>query len=390
MYSQHTPGGRYQVIATLGPAISDSKLRRALLAAGATAYRLNTSHLSVQETVDRLELLDRELGPRRPPIVLDLQGSKWRLGATEERVLPEGSLVTLRIETGGTAGAKSANTRSPESEEPTRTADGSQDNPILPVPHPDFFAAARTGVGIVRLNDNKVELEIVDSTPELLTCRVRRGGPVASRKGITLPGVTFRREGLLPKDSRIITETCGHHAVAYALSYVRDAEEMALFRRAVAAAVGGAEVSGYRERDAGGHDAGGSAGRRGDGNSLPRLIAKLERPEAMAAAVEIGARADEIWVCRGDLGTEVGATEMARLVHRFYGIIPRLRVPAVMAGQVLEHMTDCPEPTRSEVCHLHDLLAGGFDGVVLSDEVAVGSHPVAACRTAAQFFELPG
>jgi pyruvate kinase len=76
---------------------------------------------------------------------------------------------------------------------------------------------------------------------------------------------------------------------------------------------------------------------------------------------------------------------MAETVHRFSSRVRALAVPTLLAGQVLEHMTQHAAPTRSEMCYLHDALAGGYQGIVLSDETAIGRHPVECCRIAALF-----
>jgi pyruvate kinase len=93
--------------------------------------------------------------------------------------------------------------------------------------------------------------------------------------------------------------------------------------------------------------------------------------------------ADELWLCRGDLGAELGPRAMAEAVHRFSEQVTGLSVPSIMAGQVLEHMTESSTATRSEVCYLFDTLQKGYRGFVLSDETAIGQNPVAACEVAA-------
>jgi pyruvate kinase len=115
------------------------------------------------------------------------------------------------------------------------------------------------------------------------------------------------------------------------------------------------------------------------------LIAKLERGPALDEAGLIAASADELWLCRGDLGAELGLREMALAVRRFSEGAARCPVPVYLAGQVLEHMTGQPNPTRSEVCYLYDALAQGYHGVVLSDETAIGRYPVESCAAAAMF-----
>jgi pyruvate kinase len=115
------------------------------------------------------------------------------------------------------------------------------------------------------------------------------------------------------------------------------------------------------------------------------VIGKVERREAVDALGAIAERVEAVWICRGDLGSQLGPTALAR----FVGTVDprRLPAPVLMAGQVLEHLTDHPEPTRSEVCHLFDLVARGYAGIVLSDETAIGADPVRAVSTAARLLE---
>jgi len=324
----------------------------AMIVAGATRFRLNTSHLSPDEVEDTVARIRRADIPQTP-IVLDLQGSKWRLGEIGPMELVAGELVELVVGNGG--GRSGGDDRSDSTKSAVAHGDsrGFRSVRRLPVPHADFFTAAATGDGTIRMNDARVELSIEHVGSDRITCTVRRGGPVSSRKGVSLPGATFRREGLLPQDAEIIRRLHGEPGITCALSYVRDAVEMERFDRILG----------------------------GQG----RTIAKIERPEAVVAAEGIAAHAGEVWLCRGDLGAEVGLRRLAELYTAFNRVVPDLPVPVILAGQVLEHMTMSPDPTRSEVCHLQDILNTGYAGIVLSDETAVGAYPVESCRIAAIF-----
>ena len=321
----------YQIVVTLGPASAGESTWQALLAAGATAFRLNTSHLALPQLrvwVARLAAFLAPLEPK-PQLVLDLQGSKWRLGAFPVCELRPGQQVEL---------VNAAST-----DRPNR----------LPVPHPDFFEAAASSSGEITLNDGRVRLALESSRPAGLTARVIQGGELVSLKGVTFTASNYRRERLSQKDQTILVETDRLAFVRYALSYVKDEVEMARYRALI--------------------------------GSSAYLIAKLERQPAVDQARQIAANADELWLCRGDLGAELGARAMAETVHRFSERVKELPGPVLLAGQVLEHMTGQPSPTRSEVCYLHDALTRGYQGVVLSDETAVGQFPVESCRTAALF-----
>ncbi|MBN1834350.1 MAG: hypothetical protein JW820_00800 [Spirochaetales bacterium] len=320
------PGLPYSIVVTLGPATDSDELVAGLLEAGADALRLNGSHLGPQALARWLTRLGGAA-----PVVLDLQGSKWRLGEFPPFALAAGDTVEL------VEGAVS--------EEAGR----------LPVPHPDFFAAAPQSSPELRLDDARCLLQVEDCAPDRLRARVVRGGTIRSRKGITFSRSAFRRESLAERDLELVrvAERSGGPGVRLAVSYVRDAAEMTTYRRLLG-------PSAY-------------------------LIAKIERATAVGEAAGIAETADELWLCRGDLGAEMGARGMAEAVHRFSSALSDLPVPALLAGQVFEHMTRNPSPTRSEVCFLYEALLGGFRGVVLSDETAVGDFPLESCRAAAMF-----
>ena len=321
----------YQIVATLGPSSHTGEIWQAMLAAGATGFRLNTSHLSLPELqgwVDRLRAVLSARDPR-PPLVLDLQGSKWRLGQFPACELVAGQRVALAL-------AASADRAG-----------------VLPVPHPDFFRAAELSSGEIVLNDARSRLVLESRNADGLSTRVILGGAISARKGITYTASTYRQESLGETDRAILARMGNLTGIRYALSYVKDAAEMAAYRAQV----------------------GGSA----------HLIAKLERRSAVEEAAQIAAVADEMWLCRGDLGAELGAKAMAAAAYEFTGRVRGLPVPVLLAGQVFEHLTEHSTPTRSEVCMVYDALMKGYDGFVLSDETAIGRDPVESCRVAALF-----
>ncbi len=338
----------YEVIATLGPSCADAAVWEKLLAAGASAFRLNSSHLTVDELtvwLNRLEAFFEARGSS-VEVVIDLQGSKWRLGTLEPRFLDLDQQVTLIL----------AEAVSPGSN--VQTA-------VLPVPRADFFRAAPLSDGEVVLNDAKVRLRIEGIQENAVIALVTQAGPVSARKGITLPGSSYRSEALSKKDHEIVTRTRQWSFASYAISYVKDAVEMRRYRAVFDALPG----------------------------KPPKLIAKLERAQAMDEASEIAQALlpnGALWVCRGDLGAEVGLPAMAQAVHHLTQQIGSIPAPLLMAGQVLEHMTLSPNPTRSEVCYLHDCLRAGYRGFILSDEAAAGPYPVESCRAAAVFRQALG
>jgi pyruvate kinase len=320
----------YDIVATLGPSSNTPTIWQGMLAAGATAFRLNTSHLSLvqlQQWLDQLTPFLSALNPV-PPLVLDLQGSKWRLGEFATRTLEPGQLIELVY------------------------APTSNRSNTLPVPHTDFFQAALVSSDEIVLNDAKIKLVREAIGAESLRVKVVIGGEISARKGITFAASDYRQEELSDKDRMILDRTRHLPFVRYAISYIRDATEMRKYRAYL-----------------------------GD----TYLIAKIERQPAVIDALPIALIADELWLCRGDLGAEIGLRAMAETAQRFFTSIGDLSIPVLMAGQVLEHMVEHPAPTRSEVCYLYEALLKGYRGVVLSDEAAIGHYPIESCRIAAMF-----
>lgn len=318
----------YQIVATLGPASSEIESWSSMLQSGVSGFRLNTSHLSVNQLPDWIDNLT-QIGRPDIPLILDLQGSKWRLGMFSEFELRAGQIVIL-----------------------VHAADEEKAN-TLPVPHADFFGAAALSNGIIILNDAKSRLQIERLESGRIEARVIQGGWIASRKGITFESTGYRQESLPEKDQQIIAQTRHLDYIRYAVSYIRDAQEMAHYRRSIGAGA--------------------------------YLIAKLERGAAVAEAPAIAEIADELWLCRGDLGAEIGLAAMARTVTQFSRIVAQLKRPVYLAGQLLEHMTHFPNPTRSELCYIYEAIHYGYAGIVLSDETAIGKYPLESCRMAALF-----
>ena len=321
----------YEIVATLGPNSNNASVWRAMIAAGITMFRLNTSHLSLiqlQTWLEKLQPFLTSISPV-PTLVLDLQGSKWRLGHFQTFELFPGQNVELIFA------------------EKTERAN------VLPIPHIDFFEAAAGSSPEIVMDDAKIQLEVISVESDQIKVTVKKGGLIKPRKGVTYSASDYRSESLTEKDQTILEKSRNLSFVRYALSYVKDAGEMA----------------GYRAYT---------------GDST-HLIAKLERRQAVDEATQIQRYADELWLCRGDLGAELGYKAMAETVHAFSKQVVSLTKPVFLAGQLLEHMSEHNTPTRSEICTLYDMLTMGYRGVVLSDETAIGMYPVESCRTAAMF-----
>jgi pyruvate kinase len=318
-------------VLTIGPA-SEDPANLFLLRGAATRFRLNTAHLSSERLTELLQRLSDATPPGTEPlpVILDLQGAKIRLGRCPHGTLPLGE-ITLHLR-----------------EETDTLTD-------LPLPHPEVFQQTRVG-DILFLNDRRVTLEITaktDSTTLRAVCR--HPGEIGPGKGVNSPHHAFVPARVTPGDQCAIAIGNRFPFVEYAVSFLATGAEADLFR----------PLTGDR-----------------------RLIAKIERPLALGHLEGICTRFDEVWLCRGDLGAEVGWRGLGRAQAEFTDRIATLGKPALLAGGVLGSMVFAPHPSRSEVVHLHDALTAGFAGIVLSDETACGSRVTDVVAFLHEFFDL--
>jgi pyruvate kinase len=205
-----------------------------------------------------------------------------------------------------------------------------------------FFEALKPE-DIISLNDAKVKLEVIQVDKERAETKVLINGPLDSFKGINRAIHPIPFTQVFEKDEQAIATGLKYVFTQFACSFVLDGKEATYLRPLIA---------------------------------NKHLIAKIERPEAMTHLATIGHYFDELWFCRGDMGSQVGLNQLGFLQETFIRQANLLKKPKLLAGQVFEHMTHFPEPTRSEVVHLYDVIKAGFEGVVLSDETAIGSYPL--------------
>ena len=305
-----------QTVMTLGPATAAPEMIERLMDTAAR-FRLNASHLPGDELLAWLERLGEvyhRCGASRP-VVIDLQGAKMRVARLAHPRRLAGAITLVCEE-----------------------ADRGLDDEV-PVPHPELFEVVRPKERLT-LDDGRITLEVEQVADRRIRARVVSGELLRSNKGINRMDhpVPFRK--LTAADRRALEQARPFSCCQFAFSFVLDGSEAASLRQ-----------------ETGAH-----------------LVAKLERPEALDQVPAIAAAFDELWLCRGDLGSQAGLAALGPLQHEFARRIPDLEVPALLAGQVLEHMTHHAEPTRTEVVHLHDAARLGWAGVVLSDETAVGKH----------------
>ena len=322
------PTKHAKIVATLGPASDDRRTIEALFEAGADVFRLNFSHGVHEDHQRRLQTVrDIERDSGRPVgVLLDLQGPKLRIGT-----FPDGP---IRLEP-GQAFRLDLDERSP----------GSAERVLLP--HPEIFAALQPGSELL-LDDGRVRLQVERCGADFAETRVVAGGPLSDRKGVNVPGVVLPLSSLTDKDRRDLEFGLKLGVDWVALSFVQRPEDIVEVRELVE----------------------GQAG----------IVAKLEKPAAIAALDAIVAETDAVMVARGDLGVEMPAEQVPAIQKRIVDACRRAGKPVIVATQMLESMVTAPVPTRAEASDVATAIYEGADAVMLSAESASGRHPVEAVR----------
>jgi pyruvate kinase len=215
----------------------------------------------------------------------------------------------------------------------------------------------RPGADIL-LDDGKLRLKVLEVKGKDVTCEVIVGGCLSAHKGINLPGVAVSAPSLTEKDMHDLEFGLEHEVDFVALSFVRTADDVRNLRAAIAE-------------------------RRPPG-LRPRIIAKIEKPQAIANIDEIIGATDGVMVARGDLGVELPAEDVPLLQKMIVGRCNGAGKPVIIATQMLESMINSSTPTRAEVSDVANAVLDGGDAVMLSGETSVGKYPVETVRMMAR------
>jgi pyruvate kinase len=215
----------------------------------------------------------------------------------------------------------------------------------------------RPGADIL-LDDGKLRLKVLEVKGKDVTCEVIVGGCLSAHKGINLPGVAVSAPSLTEKDMHDLEFGLEHEVDFVALSFVRTADDVRNLRAAIAE-------------------------RRPPG-LRPRIIAKIEKPQAIANIDEIIGATDGVMVARGDLGVELPAEDVPLLQKMIVGRCNGAGKPVIIATQMLESMINSSTPTRAEVSDVANAVLDGGDAVMLSGETSVGKYPVETVRIMAR------
>jgi pyruvate kinase len=321
-----------RIICTLGPASESPEVLEAMVRAGMDVARLNFSHGTHEQhaaRIARLRRVAKKVG--RPVAILqDVQGPKIRLGkfVDGQATVADGDLVLVT----------------------TRPVLGTRE--IIPTPILSLPRDVKKGDPIL-LDDGRVRLEVLSVRGRDVRCKVAIGGVLKDHKGLNLPGALVSVPTVTEKDIEDLAFGQAQGVDYVALSFVRSADDVKRARAHVKKL------------------------------GTP-LIAKIEKPQAVAALEEIAAASDGIMVARGDLGVEMPLEMLPATQKWAVKITNELGGLVIVATEMLESMVNNNRPTRAEVSDVANAILDGADAVMLSGETAAGKYPVEAVRTMAK------
>ena len=319
-----------KIVATIGPSSYDKAVLKEMFAAGLNVARINFSHSNHQEAkqiFDWVQELNQE-EDRNVAVLGDLQGPKLRLGNVEE------------------------NQKIKKGQEITITTDECIGNSSrVYITYPDFPKDVKVGDSIM-LDDGKLILR-AESTNERneVKAMVVQGGELKSKKGVNLPNTKISLPCLTPKDLADLDFSLKIGVEWIGLSFVRNVEDIIELQEII------------KKND-----------------SHARVIAKIEKPEAIQQIDEIIMQSDAIMVARGDLGVEVPMERVPNLQKLITRKCIKHSTPVIIATQMMESMMDSLSPSRSDVNDVANAVHDRVDGVMLSGETSVGKYPVGVIK----------
>ncbi len=318
-----------KIICTLGPAVDNEDMIRALIRTGMNAARFNFSHGSHEEHLNRLNLLKSVRDSMGRPVasILDTKGPEIRIRSFETKSisLEAGDLFTLT----------------------TREVQGNVN--LVSVTYPELHKEVSAGQEIL-IDDGLVALKVEKIDGQDIRCTVENGGTLSANKSINIPGVHIHLPALTEKNVSDIQFGVENDFDFIAASFVRRAADVQAVRE-VLDRFGGQEI---------------------------RIIAKIENQEGVDNIDEILEAADGIMVARGDLGVEIPAAKVPILQKQIIRKGLQAGKPVITATQMLDSMMRNPRPTRAEVSDVANAVFDGTSCVMLSGETAGGKYPLEA------------
>jgi pyruvate kinase len=316
------------IVCTIGPASRPVKILEGMMRLGMTAARLNFAHGTLRDHAADIRSIREASRKSGIPcdILADLPGPKIRLGRLRREPvhLRKGRLVRLT----------------------DRKVEGTSRE--LPVSYEGLSRSVRKG-GLVYLNDGFLQLKAVGKSGPDLLCRVLVGGSLLSFKGVNLPGAEMKLDPVTGRDLEFLEFGLDQGLDLFGVSFMEKASDIGKIRA--------------------------FAAKRG---KRIRAMAKIERVEALRRLDSILGATDMVMVARGDLGVQIPLEEVPMAQKRILRRAGRMRVPAVTATQMLESMVRNLRPTRAEAADVANAVLDGTSALMLSEETAVGEHPLEA------------
>jgi len=328
------PLKRTKIICTIGPASSSDEILEKMIRQGMDIARINTSHSNTGE-VSRLVKKIRKISSennKNIAIILDLQGPKIRIGELKENIeLKSGQNIVF------TTSKKARLTKE-------------YNDPIVEVSYSGFIEDIKEG-GIIFIDDGLIECKVkkIDKKARTAVCRTIIGGILSSNKGINLPDVSVSVDSVTRKDIEFLKLGIKLKVDFIAQSFVRNKKDIIRVKNEI----------------------------KKSGSTI-KVIAKIEKHEAVNAFDSILEVSDAIMVARGDLGIEIDAEEVPSVQKNIIKKSNLKGKPVITATQMLNSMIISPRPTRAEVSDVANAIIDGSDAVMLSGETAIGKYPVKA------------
>ena len=322
-----------KIVATLGPASSERPMLKKLMNAGVDVFRVNFSHASYTETIETIKNI-RELSVElniHASVLGDLQGPKIRLGTVKENVfIKKGDVIEITTKSVSEGDAK-----------------------CVSINYLDFPKDVNVNEKIL-VDDGKLIFKVLKTNKkDVVQAKVLQGGALESRKGVNLPNTNISLPALTEKDKEDAFFAVKNEFDWIALSFVRSKKDIFLLQKLI----------------------------ESNSNDKIPIIAKIEKPEAIANMDEIILAADGIMVARGDLGLEIPAEEVPLNQKLLVSKAKKARKPIIIATQMMESMIDSLTPSRAEVNDVANSVMDGADAVMLSGETSVGQFPVEVVNT---------
>ena len=322
------PAHKTKIVCTIGPASRSDAVLERLILQGMNVARLNFAHGTVQghkEDIERIRAVASRL-QRHCMIMADLPGPKIRIGKLldEPLLMEKGNEIILTV----------------------KDFVGTPNK--IPVEYKRLPESVNPG-SLIFLNDGFIQLQVEKVSGEEVFCRTVIGGSLLSHKGLNLPGVKILADAVSDTDLEFVAFALQEGVDAFGVSFAGEADDILKVKRFVQ--------------------------KRGQSAFV---VAKIERAEAIVNFDEIVAAADAIMIARGDLGVQIPLEDVPAVQKKLIRKANLLGRPVITATQMLLSMTENIRPTRAEVSDVANAILDGTDAVMLSEETAIGRHPVEA------------